>query len=291
MRWIVMGNCQICGEPSGYFPICRSCNELKDKGEVKKCDDCGKWMKSNKPLCKDCWSKSVGKQPATIPTTSIQTGTHISVDNSNSSSQGQKIELYTKMLIQAWDDGVLTKAEKDLLRTLRNTLGISEETHEKIEQEVMNANKTLIEAIKESEKTANALENDFRNKWPPKLRTEDGHVVRSKGERDIDNWLYSKEIVHIYEKNEINTDRQEVYCDFYLPYDKDGEFLGNRKGGIYIEYWGLAEKAEYAERMKQKQEFYNKKGLILVEIVEAEMNDPTTVLPKKFIKYFGDKVT
>jgi hypothetical protein len=286
-----MGNCQICGEPSGYFPICRSCNDLKEKGEVRKCDECGKWMKSNKSLCKDCWSKSVGKQPATIQTPPSQPSAHVLVDNSNNSSQDKNLELYKKMVIQVWADGKLTKAEKDLLEMIRNSLGISQEMHNKIEQEVMTTNKTLIEAVRKFENTTNDLENDFRKKWPPTLRTDDGHWVRSKGERDIDNWLYEKEIVHIYEKNEINIDRQEVYCDFYLPYDKNGKFLGNQKGGIYVEYWGLAEKDEYARRMAQKIEFYNKKGLLLVEIVEAEMNDPATVLPKKFIKYFGDKVT
>jgi hypothetical protein len=285
-----MGNCQICGEPSGFYPLCKLCNELKDKGEVKKCDDCGKWMKSNKPLCRECWSKSVGKKQEMIQPPAYQKESHVPVDNSNSSSQEKNIELYKKMVIQVWADGKLTKAEKDLLGMIRNSLGISEEMHVKIEQDVKNSNKTLIDAVREYENTTNELENDFRYKWPPTLRTDDGHWVRSKGERDIDNWFYAKEIVHIYEKNEMNIEGKEVYCDFYLPYDKNGKFLGNQKGGIYVEYWGLAEWEEYAKRMAQKKEFYNKKGLILVEIIEAEMNDPSTILPKKFMKYFKDKV-
>ena len=33
-------------------------------------------------------------------------------------------------------------------------------------------------------------ENNFRNKFPAKLRTSDGHFVRSKAEIIIDDWLY-----------------------------------------------------------------------------------------------------
>jgi len=77
-------SCEICGKPSGYYPICNDCNELKKEGEVKKCDECGKWYKvseghdcenkeskfpkedecivcdddsNGKPLCYDCYKE------------------------------------------------------------------------------------------------------------------------------------------------------------------------------------------------------------------------------------------
>jgi hypothetical protein len=50
--------CQICGEKSGFFPICKNCNTRKEKGEVSKCQDCGIWKEGDKPLCYDCFLKN-----------------------------------------------------------------------------------------------------------------------------------------------------------------------------------------------------------------------------------------
>lgn len=47
--------CQICGEKSGFYPLCKACNKLKEDGKVTKCQECGKWKKDDKPLCYDCW--------------------------------------------------------------------------------------------------------------------------------------------------------------------------------------------------------------------------------------------
>ena len=49
--------CQICEAKSGFFPLCRECNKLKEEGKVTKCEDCGIWKKGDKPLCYDCWLK------------------------------------------------------------------------------------------------------------------------------------------------------------------------------------------------------------------------------------------
>ena len=46
-------NCQICGKPSGFFPLCKECNALKEKGKIIKCENCGKWHYANRP-CPDC---------------------------------------------------------------------------------------------------------------------------------------------------------------------------------------------------------------------------------------------
>ena len=35
--------CRVCGAESGKYPLCRTCNILKEKGEVIKCDKCGNW--------------------------------------------------------------------------------------------------------------------------------------------------------------------------------------------------------------------------------------------------------
>ena len=46
--------CQICGAKSGFYPLCKECNNLKEEGKVTKCQNCGIWKKDTKPLCNEC---------------------------------------------------------------------------------------------------------------------------------------------------------------------------------------------------------------------------------------------
>lgn len=49
--------CQICGNESGKYPLCYECNIRKQRGDVIKCTDCGKWHFTNKP-CEACVMKT-----------------------------------------------------------------------------------------------------------------------------------------------------------------------------------------------------------------------------------------
>lgn len=40
-------SCDVCGAQSGRFPLCRSCNIKKEKGEVVKCSKCQSWHLSS----------------------------------------------------------------------------------------------------------------------------------------------------------------------------------------------------------------------------------------------------
>lgn len=55
-------NCQVCGKTSGFFPLCKDCNTLKDKGKVVKCEECGKWHYTNQP-CPNCRQTPVKNTP------------------------------------------------------------------------------------------------------------------------------------------------------------------------------------------------------------------------------------
>lgn len=35
--------CQVCGNESGKYPLCKACNAKKDVGEIIKCTKCNKW--------------------------------------------------------------------------------------------------------------------------------------------------------------------------------------------------------------------------------------------------------
>ena len=47
--------CDVCGKPSGMYPLCPECFKLRDEGKVIKCENCGKWHLSNqKCSCQKC---------------------------------------------------------------------------------------------------------------------------------------------------------------------------------------------------------------------------------------------
>ena len=61
------------------------------------------------------------------------------------------------------------------------------------------------------------------------IQDKDGHIVKSKSEREIDNFLNQYKIRHYYE-HELSIDdnpEHSIHPDFYLP-DLD----------VYIEHWG-----------------------------------------------------
>jgi hypothetical protein len=112
----------------------------------------------------------------------------------------------------------------------------------------------------------------FREKFVAKHRATDGHLVRSKAEMLIDNWLYMAEIVHAYERK--LPIEEEVYCDFYIP-----------TGKIYIEFWGLENDPKYQERKRKKKEIYEKYGFKLIELTDEDVFNLDDVLPRMLLKF------
>ena len=115
-------------------------------------------------------------------------------------------------------------------------------------------------------------EKGFREKFEAKLRTTDGHFVRSKAEMLIDNWLYMAEIVHAYERK--LPIEEDVYCDFYIP-----------TGKVYIEYWGYENDQKYLARKKTKQEIYQKYGFNLIEVEDKDVQNLDDILPRFLLKF------
>lgn len=95
------------------------------------------------------------------------------------------------------------------------------------------------------------LDEEYEGKYTCK----DGHIVKSKSEREIDNYLFDHKIRHIYEK-EISYSANEkdvLHPDFYLP-----DYLGEGKD-VYIEHWGYNENnLQYTKTKKFKMPIYKK---------------------------------
>ena len=113
-------------------------------------------------------------------------------------------------------------------------------------------------------------------------KCKDGHIVKSKSERDIDNYLWEHGIPHVYEKSvSIDADKcHDLHPDFYLP-----NFQCKGKD-VYIEHWGFnSNNLEYTKSKKYKLGEYQKLGLTVVCTTERDLKDPQASLDRK-LKFF-----
>lgn len=112
--------------------------------------------------------------------------------------------------------------------------------------------------------------DDYRKRFPSPYRCDDGDWVRSKAEREIDNFFYRHRIWHIIEEiyYKKNSD-VKYYPDFYLPdYNlyleyfggTDNEYLSKREAkiatyradhSIRFEYLTFQDDARIEERLRE----------------------------------------
>jgi hypothetical protein len=126
-------------------------------------------------------------------------------------------------------------------------------------------------AVQDKLEDASLNNQEFRQKFPATNRTKDGHLVRSKAETIIDNWIYEAKIVHAYERK--LPIEEEVYCDFWIP-----------TGKVYIEYWGL-EDQDYLARKEKKLSIYRKHNFNLIQLSDTDIANIDDVLPAKLREY------
>ena len=128
--------------------------------------------------------------------------------------------------------------------------------------------------------TVELLDENYEGRYTCK----DGHIVKSKSEREIDNYLFEHNIPHAYEKALPYgaTEKEVLHPDFYLP-----NYLGNKKH-VYIEHWGYNENnKDYTKTKKFKMPIYEKLKVTLICTNEkSDMADIDTVLDRKLNKDF-----
>lgn len=117
--------------------------------------------------------------------------------------------------------------------------------------------------------------------YPTPYRCEDGHRVRSKSEREIDNYLFRNRITHVYEQPIFLDEESEepIHPDFYLP-DLD----------IYIEHLGMditdSRNQTYIDQWEYKRKLYRTHKMTIIcthEISDTE--DINTSLERKLRRY------
>jgi ribosomal protein S19E (S16A) len=248
----------------------------KNKGGIiKKHPQHGSYIAWNESIKSDSLFNSVENEMNLLNATTLST--HFGVSRNRINPILSEIGLIQKS-VKGW---VLTK--------LGESLGGKQFEHHRTgipyvswNENIIN-NKRIIETMKEivgenvgdtvtTDKIEKPKIHNFRDKFEAKLRTADGHYVRSRAEMLIDNWLYMSELVHAYERK--LPVEEDVYCDFYLPVGK-----------VYIEYWGLENDEKYRQRKIEKLGIYQKYGFKLIEIEDSDIQNIDDILPKKLLKF------
>lgn len=93
---------------------------------------------------------------------------------------------------------------------------------------------------------------------------DDGHVVKSMAERDIDDYLFANNIKHGYEValllQDENGKRVTLHPDFCVFDEKNNPLY-------YIEYWGYDDNnRDYTKTKKYKMPLYENAGITLINI-------------------------
>ena len=105
------------------------------------------------------------------------------------------------------------------------------------------------------------------------IRTKDGTLVQSDGERIISECLAAWNIAYRYDERFRIVDGFAIRPDFYLP-----EF------DVYVEYWGM-NTADYKIGMLKKQKLYQQEGKKVVSLSFTDKRRLKEVLRAKLSKY------
>lgn len=127
-------------------------------------------------------------------------------------------------------------------------------------------------------KEVEILDDSYEGRYTCK----DGHVVKSKAEIIIDNYLFEHMIPHAYEKAlpiDANAEH-DLHPDFCLP-----NYKGKGKD-IFIEYWGYNENnIKYTESKNYKIKCYKERKVTIISLEDKDISDIEASLGRKLEFY------
>lgn len=225
--------CPICGEPTflvyGKHPrkdgLCKNCSQQLFNNEIQQCKDCGKWHKVGEACpCKISTNKSAIKK--------------------SSNEEEQEIKSIT--------------IDNKIIRCI--TCGYDSE--EKLFCKRCYAkyhDKEILIKIKNCREIVPL--DDFYEGY---FECDDGHVVKSMAERDIDDYLFANNIKHGYEVPLPLTDEKgkkvTLHPDFCIFDEKNNPLY-------YIEYWGYDDSnRDYTKTKKYKMPLYKNARITLINV-------------------------
>ena len=262
-----MANCKICGKPSGFYPLCKTCNDAKNQQKTpiaafvsnenssqsnnKCCIVCGE-SAPNGSLCRKCWYEMVDFK-----------------DSINKNAKVFELKDYyfnlrSNIYRMKNFDYIKSNCNKLMaIAALVKDIFSDESLFDRVENDI----KEIIEKKQpQKEQPASDYSNTQDARKEELLRTADGHYVKSNPESIIDDILYDVRIVHCYEKKvPISADEQTITADWFIP-------ITDGRHGIYIEYWGMNTK-EYLANKERKRKAYKEHDIPLIEIERDDYKD------------------
>lgn len=240
--------CVICGKPSSFYTFCKECNDAKNEGLIVKCPECGAWHHKNKP-CK-CAPQS--PQPQANPFT--EKSTTSAVDDEADDLEGTSIRLqYETYIGNCLFCGKATTGKLFCANCYHEYKG-----------------KAVVIKIKHCEETE-MMAADYESD----LRCTDGHIVKSKCEKFIDEYLTNHNIKHAYEATKY-IGGIKMNPDFCIKKEDGSE--------VFIEHFGLDTPA-YTKNAKRKIERYKMDKKTLICTYEDDMKDFEVTFEYKLQNY------
>lgn len=303
-------NCVICGKPSGIYPLCREHLQMKAEGSIVKCEDCGSWHFADTPC--DC-KKSV--KFTELPTEGFFACVTCGAETNGYAfcrkcykkfTTDEMLEILNEM--PKWDNYKVAETEKKSI--VKTSFG---EEREEVQEDEVRVSAVIIDDQNKSRCITCGRKTDgllfcsqcyhkynkkdllFRitncttvelldDSYEGRFTCKDGHVVKSKSEREIDNYLFEHGIPHAYEKELPYgaKDNEVLHPDFFLPH-----YLGKDKH-VYIEHWGYNENnLQYTKTKKFKLPIYQQLGITLICTYEkSDTGKIDSVLDRKLNKKF-----
>lgn len=273
-------NCEKEVSKAGY-KLCYEHWQDERDGIITPCESCGKYKDNDYPLCLECHKKQKGDGKSNK---NSGTGKTLS-----STAIGKEVDLSSRKINQILAElGWVTKYTKGWIATPdgQSRGAIAREVRESgvpyvVWPHHILEDKALLRSIaafkgetfeEDTPADKKSTEPGFREKFPCEYRAMDGHMVRSKAEMLIDNFLYMNKVIHAFERK--LPIEEDAYCDFYLPDKK-----------VYIEYWGIENDPKYDARKKIKQEIYKKHSFTLIELTDEHVRNLDDHLPRMLLKY------
>lgn len=250
--------CAVCDDNAfGFYPLCKKHLDMTKTGEVVK-DSKGKWCLKDKVVTTNYnnpWNKNKEQIQKEIQ---------------------QQLEEINKEQKQIGENNVVVINNDSKSRCItcgKKTDGLlfCGNCYHKYQ------NKELLFKITNCS-NVELLDESYEGRYTCK----DGHIVKSKSERDIDNYLFEAGIAHAYEK-ELSygaSDKEVLHPDFFLL-----DYLGKGKH-VYIEHWGYEENnIQYTQTKKFKMPIYKKLGITLINTYEkTDAKDIDSALTRKIKK-------
>ena len=233
--------CERCGKFSGKYALCKECYN-----DENFCEICGE-NSGEYPLCKKCYYK--------VKEYSEEHFLDFLADVYEDETEDENYESHSPGRCIVCNQSKENSEHffcMDCFRKYRN---------KEVVFSLINAKEIKI------------LESRYYNKY----KCRDGHLVKSKSEREIDNFFDKYGIVHHYEPElPIDNDpKHSIHPDFYLP-----------SFDVYIEHWGNENDAKYQESMKYKIDIYKKRNITLICTYENEDTIDLDATLKRKLKYF-----